>query len=328
MLPVGLCHSCRVLQVHGGGAWSDSIQHDLRRLTRRVAAWTFGEAPDPGTEVWVGSGFSEQFASALPHLRAVVVPWAGPNRQLIELVRSLPGVSLHNLHHNAGATAEMAVALLLAVAKSVVPRDRALREGDWGRRGRAASARLLQGSTSLVLGYGAIGRRIARACRALGMRVMAVRREAKPDDPGWVFGVEELPRLLPEADALLCSLPLTPETEGLLGERELAALPRHAIVVNVGRGPVFDEAALYEALASGRLWGAGLDVWWCYPPDGGNGLPSAKPFHELDNVVLTPHCGGWAEGIDALRLRDLARLLRRFDTGDWTANRVDPARGY
>ncbi|MCX7799277.1 MAG: 2-hydroxyacid dehydrogenase [Fimbriimonadales bacterium] len=317
-----------MLKVHGGGTWSESHQEALRRATRRFADWTFGDRPDPSTEVWVGSGFRGAVAAALPRLRAVVVPWAGPSRELIQEVRSTPGLSLHNLHHNAGATAEMAVALLLAVAKSVVPRDRALRQGDWGHRGRAASARLLQGGTALVLGYGAIGRRIARICRALGMRVAAVRRRRLPDDPQWVHGVGELGRLLRSADAVLCSLPLTPETEGLMGERELAALPPHAIVVNVGRGPVFDESALYRALAEGRIWGAGLDVWWNYPPGGDRGAPSSLPFHELENVAMTPHCGGWAEGIDTHRFRELARLLRRLSAGDWTANQVDLERGY
>jgi phosphoglycerate dehydrogenase-like enzyme len=290
--------------------------------------WTFGEDLDPSTQVWVGSGFDRQIGTLLPHLRAVVVPWAGPSRELISLVRSMPGVSLHNLHHNAGATAEMAIALLLAVAKSVVPRDRALRQGDWGRRGRAASARLLHGGTALILGYGAIGRRIARACRALGMRIVAVRREADPSDPAWIFGVTDLPRLLSKADAILCSLPLTTQTEGLMGASELSLLPAHTIVVNVGRGPVFDEAALYEALASGRLWGAGLDVWWNYPPGEDRCLPSALPFHTLDNVVMTPHCGGWAEFIDSFRFRELARLLRRVRDGDWSANLVNLDRGY
>jgi len=316
------------MRVHGAGQWAPEAQETLRRLTRRFASWTFGEEPPTDTEVWVGPGFSAEHGRRLSRLKAVVVPWAGPSRELVEQVRSVPGVSLHNLHHNADATAEMAVALLLAVAKSVAPRDRAMRQGDWGGRGRASSALLLRGSTALVLGYGAIGRRIARVCRALGMRVLAVRREARAGDPAWVHPVARLTQLLPEADALLCSLPLTEETRGLIGSREFELLPERAIVVNVGRGPVFDEDALYEALSTGRLWGAGLDVWWQYPSGEPPNWPSRRPFHELENVVLTPHCGGWAEGIDEVRFRELARLLRRFAAGDWTANAVDLARGY
>ncbi len=290
--------------------------------------WTSGEDAPEDTEVWVGGGFTAERGRSLPRLRAVVIPWAGPSQELVREVEALPGVSLHNLHHNSAATAEMALSLLLAVAKSVVPRDRAMRAGDWGGRGRASSALLLHGSTALVLGYGAIGRRIARGCRALGMRVEAVRREHRPGDPAWVHSVDELSSLLPRADALLCSLPLTRETEALLSADRIALLPSRAIVVNVGRGPVFDEDALYEALASGRLWGAGLDVWWRYPGGEGPHRPSKHPFHQLDNVVMTPHCGGWAEGIDGVRFRQFATLLRRFARGDFSRNVVDLNRGY
>ncbi len=316
------------MRVHGAGGWAPEAQETLRRRTRRFASWTFGDEPPADAEVWVGSGFTAEHAARLPRLRAVVVPWAGPSRELVEQVRRVPGLTLHNLHHNADATAEMAVALLMAVAKSVVPRDRAMRQGDWGGRGRASSALLLHGSTALVLGYGAIGGRIARICRSMGMRVAAVRREARTGDPAWVHPVSRLPELLPTADALLCSLPLTSETEGLIGRREIGLLPERAIVVNVGRGPVFDEDAFFEALATGRLWGAGLDVWWRYPSGEPPQWPSRHPFHELENVVLTPHCGGWAEGIDEVRFRDLARLLRRLSAGERTANAVDPDRGY
>ncbi len=118
--------------------------------------------------------------------------------------------------------------------------------------------------------------------------------------------------LLPRTHALIICLPLTPETEGLIGKAELAALQPNAILVNVGRGPVVDEHALYDALVDGTLHGAGLDVWFNYPPDEAARAhtPAANvPLHELDNIVMSPHRAGLTRDTDRLRMTHLAELL-------------------
>lgn len=146
-----------------------------------------------------------------------------------------------------------------------------------------------------------------------------------------VLGVSELAAVLPRAEVLVCTLPLTEETRRLLDAAALAQLPAGALVVNVGRGPIFDEDALYEALASGRIGAAGLDVWYRYPrgdDDPRATLPATRSFHELPNVVLSPHRGGATREAVALRAAALATLLSAAFRGEELPNRVDPHRGY
>jgi phosphoglycerate dehydrogenase-like enzyme len=244
-------------------------------------------------------------------------------------------VTVHNLHHNAAPVAELALMLLLAAAKFALRYDRAIRANDWRiRYERPGPTILLEGKTALILGYGAIGRRVAAACRVLGMATLATRRrlDAPQLDEGTeVHPPDALRDLLPRANALIICLPHTPETDGLLGAAELALLPSHSILVNIGRAAIVDERALYEALRDGRLHAAGLDVWYSYPPDEASRAdwpPSAYPFHELDNVIMRPHRGGAADETARLRMGALAGMLNEAAAGREMGNRVALDIGY
>jgi phosphoglycerate dehydrogenase-like enzyme len=188
-----------------------------------------------------------------------------------------------------------------------------------------------------VLGYGAIGQRVARVCQALGMHVLAVRHDPLAPGPedvrAEIYGPAELHRLLPRSHVLIITLPLTEETDGLIGAGELALLPEGALLVNVARGEIVSEAALYRALRDGRLAAAGLDVWYSYPEDRESRThtpPSRFPFHELDNVVMSPHRGGafGSNYTEHARVVHLARLLNAAARGEAMTNRVDLSRGY
>jgi phosphoglycerate dehydrogenase-like enzyme len=270
---------------------------------------------------------------ASPNLTALVVPWAGLPEATRDLMLEFPHIAVHNLHHNARPVAEMAITLMLAAAKTIVPADRALRAHDWRPRYRDTPSLLLAGRTALVLGYGAVGRIVADLCRALGMVVVATRRGCgePPEGPDEVHPATALRELLPRADALIICLPLTPQTEDLIGPAELALLPPGAVLVNVGRGRIVNEAALYHALRDGRSLAAGLDTWYNYPADAearAGTPPSAFPFHELDNVVMSPHRAGHSDQTENLRMVHLARLLNAAAAGEPMPNRVDLAAGY
>ncbi|MCO5296892.1 MAG: NAD(P)-binding domain-containing protein [Fimbriimonadaceae bacterium] len=278
-------------------------------------------------------------------LKSVVIPFAGVPRVTAEMVAAKPGVTLHNLHHNAPETAETALALLLAAARDTIRMDRALRNHDWRPRYEPSRTVRLEGKVALVLGFGAIGRRIAASCAALGMEVHAVRRrsgESEPDGAVSVHPATDLDELLPRTDALLIALPHTNETDGLIGKERLARLRPGAILVNVARAQIVDEEALWEALSGGHLHSAGLDVWYRYPhadaaavpgyfhaPAAAASTPPANyPFETLDNVVMSPHRGGTSAETETYRIRALAELLVPAAEGKPMANRIDLALGY
>jgi phosphoglycerate dehydrogenase-like enzyme len=273
---------------------------------------------------------------ASPHLRALIVPWAGIPETTRQLMLEFPEISVHNLHHNALPVAEHALALLLAASKFIVPMDGALRRHDWRPRYEANPSTLLEGKTAVILGFGAIGARVAGLCQALGMQVKAARRRSPEPLPGASIEVstiseQDLHDLLRQANVLIICLPDTPETRGLIGTRELALIPPGAVLVNIGRGPIVDEGALYRALRDRTLYAAGLDVWYNYPADQearAHTPPSAFPFHELDNVVMSPHRAGGSTETERLRRIHLAELLNAAARGQPMPNRIDLQAGY
>lgn len=275
---------------------------------------------------------SRTLIEASDSLSTLVIPWAGLPQSTAGMLRDYPDIVVHNLHHNATATAEIAVALMMAVAKTVVPIDRRFRNGDWSDRGQMDRSLQLDGRTVVILGYGAIGRRVAKACRGLNMEVHAVaRREHKSDHGIETHTSDQVEELLPRAQVLVVALPATKETAGFVSAERIAMLPQDAIVVNVARGGIIDEKALFNALKNKRIFGAGLDVWWTYPQSREkwtSTLPSTEAFHELDNVVMSPHRGGHVVETEVLRMKALARVLNAAARGEEIPNRVDLEAGY
>ena len=309
------------------------LEHLTPRLDGRVSL-THGERlPDnPDYDILIAGRFREEHLTASPNLRSVIIPWAGLPVSARELLLHYPQITVHNMHYNAVMVAETAAALMLAAARRTVPVDQALRRGDWTvRYARHKSIRLC-GKTALILGYGAIGRRIAGICEGLGMRVRATRRTPKEERDGAVeiYFTTWLHRLLPEADVLLIATPLTPETKNMIGAYELSLLPDRATVVNIARGHIIEERALWEELRSERIQ-AGLDVWYNYPrtPEARPyTLPSNFPMHTLDNVVMSPHMAEHSVDTEIRHAEELANMLNAAASGNPLSNSVDPVRGY
>jgi glyoxylate/hydroxypyruvate reductase len=210
--------------------------------------------------------------------------------------------------------AEHTLLSLLYFVKDLPARARDQRAHVWERY----CGRELRGMTVAVVGLGAVGREIARTLRAVGLRVVGVRRTPVEDpaasDVDEAITPDRLHELLPRCDALVLIAPHTPETEGMIGARELALLPRGAILVNVARGALVDEAALVDALRSGHLGGAALDVAAVEP------LPVDSPLWDLPNVLITAHSASTVERENE-RLTDLfCENLRRFLAGDPLVN--------
>lgn len=309
--------------------WIESLKEQLDDNIKLTSGSSLPE--DPDYDLVVAGRPSKEFLEASPNMKAVVIPWAGLPVKTRELLLEYPDIAVYNLHHNAAATAETAIALMLAAAKEIVPIDRALRSHDWRPRYRLTKSISLHGKRAVILGYGAIGKRLGSACRGLGMETIGVTRTGGATSKDIVVdSVASLDYWLPQADVLFVTVPLTEETNGLLGRDELALLPDNAILINVARGPIIDQQALYEELKSGRIR-AGIDVWYNYPKeesDREHCPPSDYPFHELDTVVMTPHIGGNALDIEPQRMAELADLLNTAARGEQLPNRADPKRGY
>lgn len=264
-------------------------------------------------------------------LRHLVIPFAGvPQRTRVALSEH-PQIAVYNSHYNSAFTAEHAWALLLASAKRLLPADRQFRENNWAHRYDGFPSFALRGGTLLLIGYGAIGQHLGRMGKAFGMRVWAVKRTpGEAIEVDGVFPREDLPRLLPEADAVILSLPETESTTGLLGEREFTLMKQGVLLVNVGRGSAVDEDAFFEAMRSGKIGAAGVDTWWVYPK-GKDGIPntppSRHPLQSFENLILSPHRASDVIGSDEVQLRSVAVILRAILDGQ-PPRPVDRAEWY
>ena len=187
-------------------------------------------------------------------------------------------------------------------------------------------ARELVDQTVGIIGLGHIGRRVAQLARAFGMHVLATRRTVsngeKDPDVDQLYPMEQLQELLRLSDYVVLAVPLTQETEKLMGEAELRVMPRNAYLVNVARGRVVDEEALIRALQERWIAGAGLDVTEEEP------LPANSPLYSMPNVILTPHISGLSAHYDKRLTALFAENLQRYRSGQPLRNRYDPGRGY
>ncbi|MEL6307059.1 MAG: NAD(P)-dependent oxidoreductase [Chloroflexota bacterium] len=295
---------------------------------------TYGtEIPDePQYNILVSGRPPIELLEASPHIEAILIPFAGLPTVTRDRMTDYPDIAIHNVHYNAPPTAEMALALLMATARRLIPSDRDFRQHDWTPRYQPYPSVILRGKRALILGYGAIGQYLADILRAMGMTVTGIRRRHHDAEAG-IYPPEKLHDLLPTADVLIVAVPGTPDTEGMIAERELSLLPEGAIVVNIGRASVIDQHALYDALKSEHLHGAASDVWYHYPPDKESQThtpPADVPFHELDNMVMSPHRAGGGRNleIELMRMDAIATSLNTWVETGTLPHRVSLELGY
>ena len=218
---------------------------------------------------------------------------------------------------------EHILAMMLALARRLCRAYRAKFARQWDRP-EFDDVYELADKTMVLIGVGDIGARTARIAAAMDMRVIGVRRNPEIGAPGVarMVGPDRLHQVLPEADFLVLTVPLTPETEGLIGEAEFALLKPGACIFNVGRGRTIDQAAMVRALQDGRLAGAGLDVTDPEP------LPADSPLWAMDNVLLTPHYSGRTPRYDERAMAIFLDNLVRYRAGRPLRNVVDKGLAY
>jgi phosphoglycerate dehydrogenase-like enzyme len=215
---------------------------------------------------------------------------------------------------------EFVLASILYFAKDL----RRMVRNQQARRWEQFDVDVLYTQTLGVIGYGEIGKAAARRAKALGMKVLAIRRKRTQDDPlvDQAFSVERRLEMLPQCDYVCVAAPLTPETKGLVGEAEIEAMKSTGVLINVGRGPVIDEPSLIRGLQEKRIRGAALDVFDQEP------LPENHPYWGLENVLISPHCADhtatWLE--EAMQM--FVDNFLRFNRGEPLKNIVDKRAGY
>jgi phosphoglycerate dehydrogenase-like enzyme/glyoxylase-like metal-dependent hydrolase (beta-lactamase superfamily II) len=259
-------------------------------------------------------------------LRWVQVESARVDGELLKALRESQAVVTNTARVNGPQAADQAFALLLALTRGLAPPGKlgGVTAEAWGRLRREARPQELHGKTMLVVGLGGLGTQVGRRAHAFGMRVRAL----DPRDlerPAFVFSLDKpakLMELLPAADVVVLACPLTDETRGLIGAKQLAAMKKTAHLVNVARGELVDTPALAEALAQKRIAGAGLDASAPEPP------PADSPLWSLPNVVLSPHVADRSPEGRARRWRLYRENVRRFAAGEPLLCVIDKGRGY
>jgi phosphoglycerate dehydrogenase-like enzyme len=217
-----------------------------------------------------------------------------------------------NVGAYAAPIAEHVLAMTLALARRLPQRHADLAAGKFNQEERLIT---LQGATCAILGYGGIGAATAKLMRAFGARIQAVNSSGRVSDPVDFAGtLADLDRVLAAADVLVISVPLTKATRGLIGARELALMKPTAILVNVARGAIIDEQALYEHLLANPQFGAGIDAWW-HEPRGETGFRTDFPFFELPNLIGSPHNSGVVPGVIPEAARKAAENVLRYLRG-------------
>lgn len=299
----------------------------------------------PGTSIAVGNS-AEAFERTAKDA-TVIFNWSGSAALLREVFRMCPrvqwvhtrsagldGVWFPELSEHAApltngsgvfspSLGEFAIAAMLFFAKDFRRLVKQQMAGVWEQ----FDIDMLSGKTLGIIGYGDIGRAVATRARALGMRILAVKRHGPPlynVDPlvDRIYSPADRREMLALCDYVVVCTPLTDETRGMIGAAEFAAMKSNAVILNIGRGPVIDEAALVQALTGGRIRGAALDVYDREP------LPAGHPFYKLENVLLSPHSADHTHDWLELGMRFFLEQFERFSKGEPLRNIVSKELGY
>lgn len=286
-------------------------------------------------EVIVGGELSKSQLDLAKKLKLFQIPFTGVDRQNMEIFKQFPQISVCNTHGNSPAVAELSFCLLLALAKNLINNDRNLRKGEWHGHITQEPSIQLCGRSIGILGLGAIGLEIAKRALSFGMKVYAVKHIVKKEEDWtkkynltFLGTIEQLEYVISQSDFIVVALPLTTKTDNII-DSSILKMMKGKYLINVGRGRIINEKALYDNLKDGTLAGAGIDTWYQYPDrDFPQRMPSKFAFQELSNVVMSPHSAGYTDKAVEENVLEVYKNIKRIFRGEEPANRVNLEEGY
>lgn len=304
------------------------LPKNIRVVTGKTAADAAPIAPEiDAVLAWSGSiggakGDIPQMLELAPNLKWIHTRWAGMDSMLFPGLIESPVIVTNAKGVFAESLAEFVLAAILFFAKDFPRMRRNQKEGVW----EPFDVEVISGKSVGIFGFGEIGRACGAKCAALGMNVLASRRnpEKAKNEPlvKKFYAPEQLKEMAAASDYFVVTAPLTPETRGVMNAEVFKALPEHAVFINIGRGAVVDEKALTAALQSKSIRGAALDVFIEEP------LPKEHPFYSLENVLLSPHTADHtATWLDDTMNCFIENAIR-FSKGESLKNIVDKKLGY
>jgi phosphoglycerate dehydrogenase-like enzyme len=261
-----------------------------------------------------------------PHIRLVQSVATGI--ELFDLAALPPGTAVCNAYGHETAIAEYVLMTMLVWTHRLREIEGEFRTGaswasSWVESGAPHGE--IRGMTVGIVGFGRVGQEVARRAAVFGCRILAANRSPREPLNGVerVYPLAELDPMLPDCDIVVVATAAGEGTDNLIDARRLALMKPTAFLVNIARGTILEESAMYEALRDRRIGGAALDVWWQYPNAAEPRRRGSRfPFHELPNVIMTPHNSGWTSGMVRRRWDEIAENLLRFIRGEPLINLV------
>ena len=281
---------------------------------------------------FIGTGFPPDHLEAAKELKMIFVNFTGPNRLPLSDLNER-GIMVSNTHGNARYVAERGIAMALSFYGRIMEYHNDLKDGKWhglwSNGGAQDTWESIRGKECTVIGTGEIGKWLAKylkifECRVTGFKKRAVEGTLENFDEILM----DLSAAVKKGELVFISLPLTRETKGMFDNRMLSMM-KGKFLVNLGRAAIVDEEALYQALDGGILRGAALDVWYNYPKHGtASGFPSRYPFHELPNVILSPHIAGYTPQAAIRNVEETVENIRSYIRTGRARFEIDPVLTY
>ncbi len=286
-------------------------------------------------DVIVGGELTESDLQIAKNLTLFQIPFSGVDKQNLEVFEKFPNVMVCNAHGNSHAVSEHAICLLLALAKNLVNNDRDLRKGKWHGFITKEPTIQLYGRSLGIVGLGAIGLEIAQKASSFGMNIYAIKRSFQNKEQlekkyglTYLGMPDQLEYVINHSDFVIIATPLTSKTENMIDEPILKQM-KGKYLINIGRGKVINEKALYHSLKNGDLAAAAIDTWYQYPDKNHKErLPSQFAYHKLPNVILSPHNGGYSDKAIAENIWTVYRNITRVFYGKEPENRINLSEGY